>query len=243
MMTVRKKRQSMGRQKIPMKRIESEEARQVCFSKRRSGLFKKATELSILCGAEIGIVVFSPAGKPFSFGHPSLDYIIKRFAGGDGTRGMGPMGAAQGIDYGALQELNINHARLTEELEEQRRRKEVLEAAIEALRCGDHRRALPWEADVHEMGIEELESFQRALEVLWRSVASRREEIEIMMEVETKAAVAAAAAAAATPMAYGGGGYVGGCNGLYLTPPSLLPGGGVAGGFYSRGLERPYFWG
>nr|AIZ95393.1 MADS47 [Erycina pusilla] len=82
MMMMRKKRRSMGRQKIAIKRIESEEARQVCFSKRRAGLFKKATELSILCGAEIGIVVFSPAGKPFSFGHPSLDYITRRFVGG-----------------------------------------------------------------------------------------------------------------------------------------------------------------
>ncbi|PKA64073.1 Agamous-like MADS-box protein AGL61 [Apostasia shenzhenica] len=237
MATVGKKRQSMGRQKIPMKRIEREEARQVCFSKRRVGLFKKATELSILCGAEIGIVVFSPAGKPFSFGHPSLDYIIKRFAGGDRIRGVGPMLAAQGIDCGALQGLNINHARLTEELEEQRRRKEVLEASMEALRSSDHRRPLPWEADVHEMGMEELESFQKALEVLWRNVASRREEIEIMMEVEYWRPAAA-------PVAYGGGGYAGSCNGLYLTPPSLVPGGGgLADGFCSCGIERAYFWG
>ncbi|PKA62534.1 hypothetical protein AXF42_Ash021840 [Apostasia shenzhenica] len=94
---------------------------------------------------------------------------------------------------------------------------------MEVLRSGDHRRELPWEADVHEMGMEELESFQKALEVLWRNVASRWEEIEIMMEVETKAAVAAAAAAAAAaaPVAYGGVGYVGSCNGLYLKPPSL----------------------
>nr|AIZ95407.1 MADS11 [Apostasia odorata] len=78
--------------------------------------------LTILCGAaEIGIVVFSPAEKPFSFGHPSLDYIIKRFSGGRGKR--------------------------------------CLEAAIVALRAGDHRRALLW-----EMGMEELETFQKARE-------------------------------------------------------------------------------
>ncbi|KAK8967315.1 Agamous-like MADS-box protein AGL61 [Platanthera guangdongensis] len=82
MMMARKKRQSMGRQKIAMKRIEWEVSRQVCFLKRRAGLFKKATELSILCGAKISIVVFSPAGKPFSFGHPSLDHIIRRFFSG-----------------------------------------------------------------------------------------------------------------------------------------------------------------
>ncbi|PKA58303.1 hypothetical protein AXF42_Ash013028 [Apostasia shenzhenica] len=56
-----------------------------------------------------------------------------------------------------------------------------------------------------------------------------------MMEVETSAPPRRA-----VPMAYGGG-YVGSCNGLYPAPPSLVPGGGVAGGFYS-GLERAIFW-
>ncbi|KAG6518318.1 uncharacterized protein LOC122054891 [Zingiber officinale] len=46
MMPIRKRKTSMGRQKIEIKRIESEEARQVCFSKRRAGLFKRANELS-----------------------------------------------------------------------------------------------------------------------------------------------------------------------------------------------------
>ncbi|PWA79225.1 AGAMOUS-like 23 [Artemisia annua] len=47
--------------------MEKESNLQVTFSKRRSGLFKKASELSILCGVEIAIVVFSPAKKAFSF--------------------------------------------------------------------------------------------------------------------------------------------------------------------------------
>jgi SRF-type transcription factor (DNA-binding and dimerisation domain) len=74
-----RKRVSMGRQKIEIKKIENEEARQVCFSKRRNGLFKKASELSTLCGAEICIVFLSPAGKAFSFGHPSVDSVADRF--------------------------------------------------------------------------------------------------------------------------------------------------------------------
>ncbi|KAJ3678201.1 hypothetical protein LUZ60_002004 [Juncus effusus] len=43
----------------------------VCFSKRRNSLFKKALELTELCGAHIKIITFSPAGKPFSFIHSS----------------------------------------------------------------------------------------------------------------------------------------------------------------------------
>lgn len=48
----------------------------VCFSKRRQGLFKKASDLSILCGAMVGVITFSPAGTPFSMGSPSLKVVI-----------------------------------------------------------------------------------------------------------------------------------------------------------------------
>jgi hypothetical protein len=70
---------SMGRKKIKMKRIESKEARQVCFSKRHQGLFKKASDLSILCGAMVAIVAFSPTGRPYSFGSPSFRVVIDCF--------------------------------------------------------------------------------------------------------------------------------------------------------------------
>ncbi|KAK4721464.1 hypothetical protein R3W88_011697 [Solanum pinnatisectum] len=53
----------------------------VTSSKRRVGLFKKASELCMLCGAEIAIVIFSQDGKVFSFGHPSMDTLVERFLG------------------------------------------------------------------------------------------------------------------------------------------------------------------
>ncbi|XP_020686494.1 MADS-box protein AGL24-like [Dendrobium catenatum] len=74
-----KKRICNGRKKIDIKLIEKEENRQVCFSKRRKGLFKKASELSTLCGAEVAVVVFSLTGKPYCFGHPSVDHVLRRF--------------------------------------------------------------------------------------------------------------------------------------------------------------------
>ncbi|XWS15950.1 hypothetical protein CRYUN_Cryun34aG0045500 [Craigia yunnanensis] len=72
-------KKTKGRQKIEMKKIENENDRLISFSKRRSGIYKKATELATLCGAEIGFIVFSPAGKPFSFGHPSIESVANRF--------------------------------------------------------------------------------------------------------------------------------------------------------------------
>ena len=57
----------MTRRKIAIKKIENVAARQVAFSKRRKGLFKKALELSTLCEAEIALLVFSASGKLFDY--------------------------------------------------------------------------------------------------------------------------------------------------------------------------------
>ncbi|XP_058738323.1 agamous-like MADS-box protein AGL62 [Vicia villosa] len=72
-------RKSRGRQKIEMKKMSNESNLQVTFSRRRSGLFKKASELCTLCDAEIALVVFSPTEKVFSFGHPNIDLVIDRY--------------------------------------------------------------------------------------------------------------------------------------------------------------------
>ncbi|URE33255.1 hypothetical protein MUK42_17753 [Musa troglodytarum] len=55
------------RGRVELRRIENRINRQVRFSKRRSGLFKKAYELAVLCDAEVALVVFSPAGKLYEF--------------------------------------------------------------------------------------------------------------------------------------------------------------------------------
>lgn len=57
----------MVRGKTELKRIENVTNRQVTFSKRRSGLLKKAFELSVLCDAEVALVVFSSTGKLCEF--------------------------------------------------------------------------------------------------------------------------------------------------------------------------------
>ncbi|KAK2407652.1 agamous MADS-box protein AGL29 [Trifolium repens] len=68
----------MGHRKIPIARVKNSAARQVTFSKRRTGLFNKANELVTLCGAEIAIIVFSPGNRPYSFGHPCVEAIASR---------------------------------------------------------------------------------------------------------------------------------------------------------------------
>lgn len=68
-----------GRQRIDTsKRRESEEDRFITFSKRRTGLYKKGSELCTLCGTQLAILIFSPSGKPFSFAHPNIEVIARR---------------------------------------------------------------------------------------------------------------------------------------------------------------------
>ncbi|XP_075506967.1 agamous-like MADS-box protein AP1 [Primulina tabacum] len=70
----------MGRGKVEMKRIENKINRQVTFSKRRGGLLKKANEISVLCDAEVALIVFSHKGKLFEYATDScMDKILERY--------------------------------------------------------------------------------------------------------------------------------------------------------------------
>nr|WAO97435.1 MADS-box transcription factor 33 [Lonicera japonica] len=69
----------MGRGKIEIRRIDNSTSRQVTFSKRRSGLLKKAKELAILCDAEVGVIIFSSTGKLYECSSTSMKAVIERY--------------------------------------------------------------------------------------------------------------------------------------------------------------------
>ncbi|KAI3840545.1 hypothetical protein MKW92_010494 [Papaver armeniacum] len=62
----------MGKRRIEIKKIEDRQKRNVSFTKRRHGLFKKAADLCRLTGADISLLVISPGGNPFSFSSSSI---------------------------------------------------------------------------------------------------------------------------------------------------------------------------
>ncbi|KAL0396498.1 UNVERIFIED_CONTAM: MADS-box protein JOINTLESS [Sesamum calycinum] len=68
----------MAREKIQIKKIDNATARQVTFSKRRRGLFKKAEELSVLCDADVALIIFSSTGKLFEYSSSSIKEILER---------------------------------------------------------------------------------------------------------------------------------------------------------------------
>ncbi|KAK7861547.1 floral homeotic protein apetala 1 [Quercus suber] len=70
----------MGRGRVQLKRIENKINRQVTFSKRRGGLLKKAHEISVLCDAEVALIVFSHKGKLFEYATDScMEKILERY--------------------------------------------------------------------------------------------------------------------------------------------------------------------
>ncbi|KAK9706875.1 hypothetical protein RND81_07G157700 [Saponaria officinalis] len=69
----------LGRGKIEIKRIENTTNRQVTFCKRRNGLLKKAYELSVLCDAEVALIVFSSRGRLYEYANHSVKGTIERY--------------------------------------------------------------------------------------------------------------------------------------------------------------------
>lgn len=62
----------MARGKIQIRRIENQTNRQVTYSKRRNGLFKKAHELTVLCDAKVSIIMVSSTNKLHEYISPSV---------------------------------------------------------------------------------------------------------------------------------------------------------------------------
>ncbi|KAF5740151.1 MADS-box protein JOINTLESS [Tripterygium wilfordii] len=102
----------MAREKIKIKKIDNITARQVTFSKRRRGLFKKAEELSVLCDAEVALIVFSATGKLFDFASSSMKHILARYNLHTDNLNRPDRPSLE------LQLENSNHARLKKELAE-----------------------------------------------------------------------------------------------------------------------------
>ncbi|XP_057452713.1 agamous-like MADS-box protein AGL62 [Lotus japonicus] len=157
-----KKKSSLGRQKIPIEKIPKKSHLQVTFSKRRSGLFKKASELCTLCGVEIAIVVFSPADKAFSFGHPEVESIIDRYL----TRNppQEPSGAHQFVEAhrnANLRDLNMQLTQFLNHLEIEKKQGDEIDNVRR-----ERQRQFWWESPVDELGLHELIQLKGSVEEL-----------------------------------------------------------------------------
>ncbi|XP_074362081.1 agamous-like MADS-box protein AGL62 [Apium graveolens] len=169
------KKFSIGRQKIKIAKIERKNHLQVTFSKRRSGLFKKASELCTLCGVEIAIIVFSPAGKVFSFGHPNVEGIIDRFfSSNPPPSNSSTLHLVEAHRSMTVCELNFHLTQIFNELEGERKRGEALDNMRQASQS-----QFWWESPVEKMGFDELQQLKDCMEALKKNVNNQANSILI----------------------------------------------------------------
>ncbi|GAB4853350.1 MADS-box transcription factor 23 [Ancistrocladus abbreviatus] len=140
----------MRKGKIPIERIDNMASRQVTFTKRRKGLFKKAKELSVLCDVEVGVIVFSTSDRLYEFASSSMKSILERYNGTkEKTQVLNPTLEAKLWKMeaenlrGQLEELRTNHRQLTGE-------------------------------DVSELSMEQIEHLEDQLEISSKTLRARK---------------------------------------------------------------------
>ncbi|KAK1436088.1 hypothetical protein QVD17_01863 [Tagetes erecta] len=169
-----KKKTTKGRKKIEIKKIEETNSRQVTFSKRRTGLFKKASELCVLTGAQVAVLVNSPGGRVFAFGHPNVDNLVDRYLKSNSGQNSGAGVTSAVTHYCPLsvptKEFNQHYAEVSRELEAEKRRREMM---IPAGNGG-----VPWfDEAVDGLPVEELEQYLWSLVELKKKVMTRADEL------------------------------------------------------------------
>jgi hypothetical protein len=160
-----KKKSSLGRQKIPIEKIPKKSHLQVTFSKRRSGLFKKASELCTLCGVEIAIVVFSPADKAFSFGHPEVESIVDRYLTRNPPQESSAHQLVEAHRNANVRDLNIQLTQLLNHLEIEKKQGEEIEHMRKARQS-----QFWWESPIDELGLNELVQLKGSIEELKNNI-------------------------------------------------------------------------
>ncbi|XP_057532822.1 agamous-like MADS-box protein AGL62 [Amaranthus tricolor] len=186
------KKESRGRQKIKMARIKNPSHRQVTFSKRRLGLFKKASEICTLCGVEAIIIVFSPGQKIFSFGHPSVEAIVNRYLSRNpscppqisSSNAKNKKEDGDGIEQlqsSTMNELNSQLTKIFDLLEAEKSRGESLNNLRRSFGSGfgsDSRSRSSqcqwwWEAPIDTLRLHELEILGASMEDLNKNIANQ----------------------------------------------------------------------
>lgn len=146
-----------------MKMVKDRSSRQVTFSKRRNGLFKKANDLATLCGLEIAIVVFSPGGKAFSFGHPNVEDVIDRYLNHESE----PIPPAR--EAGMIEKENEELLDLIKQLQLEKRRGEILEKEMKSKEES---------IKIEDLNFDELLKLKESLEKLRENVKIKASELE-----------------------------------------------------------------
>ena len=154
-----------------MKRIPKEEDRLITFSKHRFGIYNKASELSTLCGEKVGVLVFSRAGKAFSFGHPSIEIITNNVLYENPPPNDGTLNLVEAHRRFRLNELQKKCSELLSKMEVAKEQEKILRKKV------PNRSKVWWEEPISELGMHELEKMATKIQILHKHVRHRDNEL------------------------------------------------------------------
>ncbi|XP_030539244.1 MADS-box transcription factor 23-like isoform X1 [Rhodamnia argentea] len=155
----------MVKGKIAIRKINCSKSRQVTFFKRRTGLMKKAKELSILCDAEIGVIIFSCTGKLYDYASTSMKSVIER--------------------YNKMKQENQQQPLIATEIQFLQKEAESLKQQLKCLQeC--NRRLMGKE--LSKLSLEDLKQLENILEMGLKNIRSRKDQsfMEEMRELKRK---------------------------------------------------------
>jgi hypothetical protein len=165
---LQQRKKTTGRKKIEIKKLEKDSNKQVTFSKRRQGLFRKASELCILCDVRAAIIVFSPADKLYSFGQPNTDAILNSYI--NGTTEF--VDAKSIEDSSTYTEYNGQYEDALKMLEMEKKKLADIKNLAKTWNRGDW-----WNDSIDNMSIDQLEQFMISLYELRNKLLGRTDEL------------------------------------------------------------------
>ncbi|XP_014503320.1 agamous-like MADS-box protein AGL62 [Vigna radiata var. radiata] len=164
-------KKTKGRKKIEIKKMSNEHNLRVTFSKRRTGIFKKASELATLCGVNIAVIMFSPSNQVFSFRSPDVDLVIQCYM----AQGPPPLltldlnKANNTVDEG---ELHAQLNNLSDQMAAEKKHEEALKRLMK-----DVEEHSWWAMPMDSMNDAQLEKYKKMLEDLKECVNEKREKL------------------------------------------------------------------
>ncbi|KAL3739758.1 hypothetical protein ACJRO7_021088 [Eucalyptus globulus] len=145
-----------------MKRIENEGSRPVTFSKHKSSIYRKASELVTLCGPKECSL---SAGNPFCFAHPSIDTVANQFLNQNPLSHDRSHAFIESYNQVQIDEHNQQYDELVNQIKSEKTQGKVLKRLTEGKSHGAW-----WEAPIEELNLKELNQRKAQMEDLRQSL-------------------------------------------------------------------------
>ncbi|XP_052176654.1 agamous-like MADS-box protein AGL62 [Diospyros lotus] len=173
------------------------------FLKYRDDLYKEASELCTLCGVELALIISSPSGELYAFGHPNFEMVVDRFLDSDTKRPIGGTGdpVEDARLKASIEALNKQLMQLQVQKEIERERAKVL-AKLAAIR----RTKLLTNTNIDELSPEDTQKLKAWLLELKEKIREHREKL---VASAPPTAVASNDASSGSSSGYAGAGSLG----------------------------------